>query len=52
MPRVGSREWNRQQNLRRQREQEQVVEATIVIQQAEQVIVEAEPLECRRIPRC
>ena len=48
MPRVGSREWNRQQNLRRQREQEQVVEATIVIQQAEQVVVEAEPLECRR----
>ena len=48
MPRVGSREWNRQQNLRRQREQDQVVEATIVIQQAEQVVVEAEPLECRR----
>lgn len=48
MPRVGSREWNRQQNLRRQRQEEQVVEATIVIQHAEQVVVEAEPLDCRR----
>lgn len=48
MPRVGSREWNRQQNLRRQREQEQVVQASIVVEQAEQVIIEAEPFECRR----
>ena len=48
MPRVGSREWNRQQNLRRQREEEQVVQAQIVFQQPQQVIVEAEPLECRR----
>ena len=48
MPRVGSREWNRQQNLRRQSVEEQVVQAQIVIQQVENVIVEAEPFECRR----
>ena len=48
MPRVGSREWNRQQNLRRQREQDQIVQASIVVEQAEQVVIEAEPLECRR----
>jgi len=48
MPRVGSREWNRQQNLRRQREEDQVIQAQIVIQQPQNVVVEAEPLECRR----
>ena len=51
MPRVGSREWNRQQNLRRQREAEQVVQATPVnpiFNITNEVVIEAEPLECRR----
>jgi len=51
MPRVGSREWNRQQNLRRQREAEQVVQATPVnpiFNITNEIIVEAEPMECRR----
>lgn len=48
MPRVGSREWNRQQNLRRQREQDQIIQASIVVEQAEQVVIDAEPFECRR----
>jgi len=48
MPRVGSREWNRQQNLRRQSEEEQVVQAQIVFQQVDTVVIEAEPFECRR----
>ena len=51
MPRVGSREWNRQENLRRQREAEQVVQATPVnpiINITNEFVVEAQPLECRR----
>tara|TARA_R110000796_G_scaffold7331_7_gene25201 strand:+ start:892 stop:1707 length:816 start_codon:yes stop_codon:yes gene_type:complete len=48
MPRVGSREWNRQQNLRRQRQEEQVVQAQIVVQHADQVVLQAEPMECRQ----
>jgi len=51
MPRVGSREWNRQENLRRQREAEQVVQATPVnpiFNITNEFVVEAQPLECRR----
>ena len=48
MPQRGSREWNRQQNLRRQRQEEQVVQAQIVVQHADQVVLQAEPLECRQ----
>tara|TARA_R110001632_G_scaffold230667_1_gene368321 strand:- start:55 stop:936 length:882 start_codon:yes stop_codon:yes gene_type:complete len=51
MPRIGSREWNRQQNLRRQREAEQVVQATPVnpiFNITNEIVIEAEPMECRR----
>lgn len=45
MPRPGSREWNRQQNLRRQRQEEQIIQAQVIIQHADQVVVQAEPID-------